>query len=205
MGGVLTLASCGGSDGDASGEAGSGNGTVSEQWAGFCTATFTEDTPFVDAFDEPVFTARVGDEFLLSDFRDFSGGRAELMYLTSAGPDSFEVKPDAAGAWPFTSNCTIDQGVPYYAVFKDISVFEEEELTTKICDLSEGSALPAGTSGRGYSFAGSSGEFAIYNVVLGPFSAQCAGLGSGYIRVPQTRSSGSTTWLVPIVGLIAPE
>lgn len=39
-------------------------------------------------------------------------------------------------------------------------------------------------------------------MILGPFSAECEGLGSGYVRVPHTRSFGSTTWLVPIAGLL---
>jgi hypothetical protein len=200
---VLALAGCGGSDAGGGG-AGSGNGTVTEQWAAFCTGTFTQDTPIVDAFDEPTFTARAGDEFLLSDFSDAFGGRAELLYLTSVGPDSFEVKPDANGAWPFTSNCTIGQGVPYYAVFNDVSVFAEKELSTKSCTLDAGSVLPAGNAGRGYSFSGSVGGSAIYNVILGPFSAECQGIDSGYISVPQTRSFNSTTWLVPIAGIIGP-
>jgi hypothetical protein len=202
--GALAVAGCGGSGNDGAG-AGSGNGTTTDQWAGFCTATFTENTPILDAFDEPMFTARAGDEFLLSDFSDSFGGRAELLYLTNAGPDSFEVKPSADGAWPFTSNCTIGQGVPYYAVFKSVSVFAEKELKTKICDLSEGAVLPAGTSGRGYSLAGSLGESTLYQVVLGPFSEQCQGLSAGYVSVARTQSFGSTTWLVPIAGIIGPE
>ncbi len=205
-GSVVALAGCGGGDGGNAGNgSGNGDGTVTEQWAGFCTGTFTEDTPILDAFDEPAFTARAGDEFLLSDFDDSFGGRAEFLYLTHGGPDSFEVQPDADGAWPFSSNCSIGEGVPYYAVFEDVSVFMEQELTTKLCDLSQGSVLPAGSSGRGYSLAGSLGDATLYEVILGPFSAECGGQASGYIRVPQTRSFGSTTWLVPILGIIGPD
>jgi hypothetical protein len=205
MTGALALTGCG-SDNDSGGNgAGSGSGTATPQWAGFCTGTFTEDTAIIDAFDEPMFTARAGDEYLLSDFSDSFGGRAEFIYLTNVGPDSFEVKPTASGAWPFTSNCTIGMGVPYYAVFDDVSVFAEKELKTKVCDLSEGTVLPAGTSGRGYSLAGSVGNSTVYQVILGPFSAQCGALAQGYISVPQTSSFGSTTWLVPIAGIIGPE
>jgi hypothetical protein len=202
MGCALGSLGCGSGDGDGSA---SGRGTVTEEWATFCTATFTRDTPIIDAFDEPMFTARAGDEFLLSDFSDSFGGRAELLYLTSVGPDSFEIEPSSDGAWPFTSNCTINEGVPYYAVFDDVSVFSDKELTTKICDLAEGSALPAGSSGRGYSFSGAAGDSAIYEVILGPFGAQCGDLDRGYVRVPRTSSFGSTTWLVPVAGVIGPE
>ena len=201
VGALLVLAGCGSSDNDGGG----GTGVVTEQWAGFCTGTFTEDTPIIDPFDEPMFTARTGDEFLLADFSDSFGGRAEFLYLTSVGPDSFEVEPSDDGAWPFTSNCAIGKGVPYYAAFTDVSVFAEKELTTKLCDISKGTVLPAGTTGRGYSFAGALGEAALYEVILGPFSEQCQGLGKGFIRVPQTHSFGSTTWLVPVAGIIGPE
>ncbi len=203
MSSVFALASCGGGDGG-NGGPGSGDGTVTEQWAGFCTATFTQDTPIIDAFDEPMFTAKAGEEYLLADFSDTFGGRAELLYLTSVGPDSFELEPDASGGWPFTSNCTIGQGVPYYAAFTNVNVFAEKELTTKSCSISAGSVLPAGSSSRGYSFSGSAGDSAIYEVILGPFSEQCQGLARGYISVPHTRSFNSTTWLVPIAGIIGP-
>jgi hypothetical protein len=204
MGSVLALTGCGGGD-DGNGEGpANGDGTVNETWAGFCTATFTEDTSIMD-FDRSIFTAHAGNEFLMSDFDDAFGAHAELLYLTGAGPDSFQVEPKADATWPFTSNCTIGQGVPYYAVFEDVSVFAEQALTTKVCDLSAGSVLPAGSNGRGYSLAGSSGGATIYEVILGPFSAQCGGHDSGYVRVPQTRSFGSTTWLVPLAGIIGPE
>ena len=201
--GLLALTSCGGSDdGDGSG---SGTGTITNQWASFCTATFTVDTPILDPFDEPAFTARAGDAYLLADFSETFGSRAEIVYLAIAGPDTFEVPPSTAGGWPFTSNCTIGDGVPYYAVFKGVSVFADKELKTKVCDLNEGAALPAGTSGRGYSFAGSLGSAALYEVILGPFSAECGGLAKGYVSVPQTRAFGSTTWLVPFAGIIGPD
>jgi len=204
MGSVLALAGCGGGD-DGNGEGlANGNGTVNETWAGFCTGTFTEDTAIVD-FDRTIFTAHAGEEFLMSDFDDAFGGHAEFLYLTDAGPDSFRVEPSDDATWPFTSNCTIGQGVPYYAVFKDVSVFAEKELTTKICDLSAGSVLPAGGSGRGYSLAGSSAGATIYEVILGPFGAECEGHDRGYVRVQQTHSFGSTTWLVPIAGIIGPQ
>lgn len=204
--GFVALTGCGGGDKDDAGNgAESGSGTVSEAWAGFCTGTFTQQTPIADAFDEPMFTARVGDEFLMSDFEDSFGGRAEFLFLNGAGPDSFELEAGDGGGWPFTSNCTIGQGVPYYAVFNDVTVFAEKELTTKVCELSAGSVLPAGNSGRGYAFVSAVQGAAVYQLILGPFGAECNGLGSGYIRVPQTKSFGSMTYLVPVSGIIGPE
>jgi hypothetical protein len=193
-----------GSNGDGGGGPGSGGGTVTEPWTTFCTGTFTQDTPIIDAFDETLFTARAGDEYLLSDFSNSFGGRAEFLYLTKAGPDSFEVEADANGAWPFTSNCTIGQGVPYYAAFTDVTVFAEKELKTQACTISAGSVLPATNFARGYSLSGSAGGTTVYEVILGPFGSQCQSLDRGYISVSQTRSFNSTTWLVPIVGIIGP-
>jgi hypothetical protein len=208
--GVFALSGCGGGDGgdggdDDGGGPGRADGTVTEQWSAFCTGTFTKDTPIIDAFDEPLFTAKVGAEFLMADFSDTFGGRVEFLYLTNVGPDSFEVEPDANGDWPFTSNCAIGQGAPYYAAFTDVNVFSEKGLTTKSCSLRAGSVLPAGTTGRGYSFSGSLGESAIYEVILGPFSEQCQGLTRGYISVPHTHSFNSDTWLVPIASIIGPK
>ncbi len=201
---VLALSGCG-SGGDARDNGvESGDGTVTEPWLSFCTATFTEDTPIVSPFDEVFFTARAGDEFLLSYFDDTFDARAELLFLTSSGPDWFEVEPRADGTWPFASRCGIGEGEPYAAVFADVSVFAEQELTTKVCDLSAGSALPVGNGGSGHSLVGTSGEATIYNVILGPFSAECGGRSDGYIRVPRTESLGSTTWLVPIAHVLAP-
>jgi hypothetical protein len=200
MGSFLALTSCG-SNGKSGGPRAE-TGTITEEWATFCTATFTADTPIVDASEEPIFTAHAGDEFLLADFSDDVDAR--LVYLTNDGPDSFEVEA-RDGAWPFTSNCTVGQGVSYYAVFTDVSVFAEKELTTKVCDLSKGAALPAGSGARGFTFSGSQGSSDIYEVLLGPFSAKCGGRAKGYVSVPQTQSLGTITWLVPFASIIGPD
>jgi hypothetical protein len=201
-GSVFALVGCGG--GDSSGGSANGDGTVTEAWAKYCTATFTEDTPITD-FDRTIFTAHVGDEYLMSDYSDSFSPRASFLYLTNDGPDTFEVKARSDATWPFSSNCTINKGVPYYGVFKTVSVFAEQGLTTKLCDLSADTVLPAGSSGRGYSLASSSNGAMIYQVILGPFAEQCGGQDKGYVRVSQTQSFGSTTWLVPIAGLIGPD
>lgn len=205
IGGAVAFASCSGSCGSSGDGSSSGGGTVTEQWAGFCTGVFTEDTPILDSRGEPAFTAREGAEYLLADFPDSFRGRAKFLYMTQVGPDSFTLKPNADRAWPFTSNCAVGQGVPYYGVFDDVSVFADPELTTKICDLGAGSVLPAANAERGYALARSSWETTIYEVTLGPFSEECEDHPRGYVRTPRTNSFGSTTWLVPIAELIGPE
>lgn len=205
VGSMLALIGCGSGDDNGGGGSSGGSGTVKEPWTRFCTGTFTAETPIFDAFDRPIFKARVGEEYLLSDFDDAFGGRAEFLFLTDAGPDSFELEPDAQGAWPFTSTCTIGAAVPYYAAFTDVAVFAEQELATKLCDLSAGSVLPTGGGGRGYGFVTAQQGAAIYELILGPFGAQCGGVTKGYVRVPQTTSFGASTYLVPVAGVVGPD
>ncbi len=198
---VLALSACGGNgDGD---DSGSSSGTVREPWTDFCTAIFMTDTEIRDPFDDPMFTARAGEEYLLSDFNT---SFAEFVYLTDVGPDEFTIDADASGDWPFYSNCNPGAGVRYYAVFTDVTVYAEETLTTRICDLAAGTALPS-VGGGGFVTAGgfSLDGPATYEIFLDAFSAQCGGNESGFISVPQTQSLGVTTWLVPIIGIIGPE
>jgi hypothetical protein len=204
LSGIMSLTACSGGDDDDSPEGGSG--VVTAPWTEYCIGTFTQDTPIIDPFDEPLFTARAGEQYLMTEYDD-GFGRAEFAYLTGAGPDTFTIDQGADGSWPFTSNCTAGEGVPYYAVFANVSVFAEEALTTKICDLTAGTALPSAGGLRGYSNAGAfslSGP-TTYELYLDPFTEQCGGNDTGYISVPSTRSFGSTTWLVPVIGIIGPS
>jgi hypothetical protein len=207
LGTVLLLAACGGADDDDNGGGGYGDGTVAGPWTAYCTGTFTADTPIPDPFeDEPLFVAKAGAEYLLADFDDTFGGRAEFVYLTAAGPDTFELE-SSDGSWPFTSNCAIGEGVPYYAVFTNVRVYAEEALTTTICELAAGTALPAGSGSRGYATAGEitlNGPLT-YEVYLDAFAEQCGGYDTGYVSVPPTQSFGSNTWLVPLITIIGPD
>jgi hypothetical protein len=203
---ALALAACSGGDDGDDGSAG-GAGTVAEPWTDFCTGTFSEDTEIIDVFGEPQFTARAGQTYLLSEWNDSFGGLAQFVYLTSGGPDSFEVEPSADGSWPFTSNCMFGAGVPYYAVFADVTIYAEEALATELCSLSAGTALPSPGGLRGYALAGdlSFEGPATYELYLDAFSAQCGGSDRGYISVPETRSFGADTRLVPVISIIGPS
>jgi len=117
------------------------------------------------------------------------------------------VDADASGVFPFTSTCAPDSNVSYYAAFTNVTVFSDEALTTKICDLVGGTALPAVGSSRGYMLAGSGSLNgpATYQIYLNAFSAQCGGNDAGYISVPQTEIFGTHTWLVPVIDIIGPN
>jgi len=141
----------------------------------------------------------------MSEFSDTFEPRAEFIYLNADGPDTFEVPMNASGGWPFTSNCEINMGVPYYAVFNDVTVYGDEQLTTTICSLTAGTVVQS--QGGGFALVGGitfEGP-ATYEVFLAGMSAQCGGADSGFISVPQTRSLGAYTHLVPIRGIIGPN
>jgi hypothetical protein len=210
LGALVLVSGCGGGDEDDENGGPSGAaGMVTEAWSSYCVATFTAAHPVSDGFDT-VFTAKPGDRYLMSEFgEDFGQDRAELLYLTKAGP--LDVEPEgvtAAEDFPFTSNCEFGKAVPYYAVFADVSVYSDEALTTKVCELSAGSVLPLET-GKTTGFSSVSFEFSgpnTYELYLNAFSAQCGGSATGYISVPEIEVFGTTTtWLVPVVRIIGPS
>jgi hypothetical protein len=205
--GVLLPSACSG-DGEEENEDASalGNGTITDTWRSYCIATFTEEYVVNDAFDEPQFTAHVGDEYLLSYYGEGIGDdRGTLVYLSSAGPSEYDVSVPVGTPFPFTTQCALNNTVPYYGVFTDVSLFAAADLATKICDLSAGSVVPLDSTSSGFSsttldFSGPE----TYEIFLNAFSAQCGGAASGFVSVPQTQLFGTTTWLVPIIKIVGP-
>jgi hypothetical protein len=201
IGGLLLLG-CG-SD-DSKGNV-SGSGQVTDQWSGYCVATFTRDVAISDMSGDVAFTARTGEQYLLAQYSNFGGQlQVEIAYLTSVGPDTYAV-PVTDGV-PFTSNCTVDTAVEYYAVFTDVTVYDSEALTNEICSLSAGTAVPrdttatAGYSATSFKFSGPQ----VYSVMLNALGTQCGGATEGYVSVPETTVLGVTTWLVPITTILKP-
>ena len=169
-------------------------------------ATFTRDVAIADMGGDVAFTARTGEKYLLTDYSSFGGQpQAKIAYLTAAGPDIYDVP--MTGAVPFTSNCTIDKAIAYYAVFTDVTVYDSEALKNEICSLSAGTVVPvdtttnAGYSSTSISFSGPQ----TYDVMLNALGSQCGGATEGYVSVPQTTVLGVTTWLVPIVTILKPS
>ena len=185
---------------------GTGSGQVTDQWSGYCVATFTRDVAITNGGSDVAFTARTGEKYLLTDYSTFGDQpQAKIAYLTAAGPDTYDVP--MTGAVPFTSNCTIDKTVAYYAVFTDVTVYDSEALTNKICAFSAGTVVPidtttnSGYSSTSFNFSGPQ----TYEVMLNALSSQCGGATHGYVSVPQTTVLGVTTWLVPIATILKPS
>jgi hypothetical protein len=192
---TLLTAACGGSKDEGPDD---GDGTVTNVWSGYCVATFTEDYEYVDVFGDVAFTAMSGEEYLISSFDGFDG-EVEMLYLTDDGAEEFTVP--SAGV--FTSNCAPETAVEMYGVFADVTVYEDEALSTPLCQLSNGNVAST-DSGTGFStidinFDGPT----TYQVYLGGFADTC-GADVGYVSVPETMVWGITTWLVPFRTVAAP-
>ena len=208
--GSLLVVGCDSDPSTGTGAAGNGNGQVTDAWRGYCVATFTKDTAIEDVFGDPAFTARAGEEYLLAEYDSFGGeATVEIAYLTPNGPETYSVPMSggAADSAPFTSNCTQGTAVEYYAVFADVTVYEDEALTKAICTLPAGTAvvrdgsLNAGYSAMSLNFSGPQK----YEIMLNALGARCGGAETGYVSVPSVELFGTTTWLSPLGIVLKPE
>jgi hypothetical protein len=196
VGGSL-LTACGGGSGASQQQP----QTTVETWSDYCIATMTEDHQVLDFFGDVAFTARVGEEYLIARLE---ADQAELVFLATTGPWNFDID-GTAETRPFTTQCAVGATTDHYAVFSDVTVFAEEELTTPLCDLDAGAVRPREPTGSGYGITGSNvGSNQTYEVILNAFSAECGGADRGYVSVPETTVHGSHTWLVPIIGIVGP-
>jgi hypothetical protein len=177
--------------------------TTVDDWSDYCVATFTEDYTFINASGDTTFTAHPGEKYVVASLD--AGEPPELVYLAAAGPEIFVVDAEA-DALPFTTNCTAGSTTDHVAVFSDAIVYESEDLSTPICELSAGSVRPRDTSlpsGYASTLTGvNSGR--TYEVQLNSFGPDCGGAEVGYVSVPRTTSFGWTTWLVPIITIVGP-
>ena len=66
--------------------------------------------------------------------------------------------------------------------------------------------VPAGGFSRGYSVVDGGGLTgpSTYEASLGPLSSPCGGADLGYVSVPASEVLGFTTWMFPILRIIAP-
>lgn len=175
--------------------------TTIDTWSDYCIATFTEDHQVIDFFGDVAFTAVAGDEYVISRL---AADEAELVFLATTGPETFTVE-GSTETRPFTTPCEAGATSDHYAVFSDVTVFADEELTTPLCDLAAGAVHPREPTGSGYSITGSSvGSNLTYEVILNAFSTECGGADRGYVSVPETTVHGTNTWLVPIIGIVGP-
>ncbi|MEE2758256.1 MAG: hypothetical protein VYA30_16475 [Myxococcota bacterium] len=183
-------------------------GTVTDIWSGFCTATFTVDYAIIDTFDDPLFTARAGETYLVNDFRRFGlEYRASLLYLTQSSPITFDVTASDETSFPFETNCASDSVSSLLGVFTDSIFYRDEALTDPICELSEGSIAEGLLNIRlvsGFGFGAGSAP-AVYKVTLGEFSNDCDGAEDGYVQVRAVNRFGASYFEAPIARVLRPR
>ena len=199
---VSSLWACGSGGGSGSSPA---SGTVTELWADFCVATFTEDYTVVDAFDDTLFTARSGETYLVSGFTDFAGEfRTTLIYLTGQSPIGFEIGAADVTDFPFETNCTRGETTSLLGIFADTTFFRDEGVSEPLCELAEGSIATGLLQTRlvsGFDF--SSGP-TVYKVSLGEFSEDCDGLEEAYVVVRAINRFGASYFEPPIARVLRP-
>lgn len=200
------LSACGGDDGD---DGSSLRGAVTGEWRNYCVATLTSDVEIDEGFD--TLTLSAGSEYLVADYEDgFGDVRVQLLYLTPGGPYDVRLEVPTVEELPIRSNCDLPNAKQYYAVFQNLAVYGEKELTNKLCDLSAGSVVPRDTTmgiSQGVADFGSidlSSKPQTYQFSLNAFSAQCGGGKDGFISVPSIEVAGTTTWLPGIHWILGP-
>ena len=176
-----------------------GPGTVTAPWNSYCIATLTADFAALDPLQNPLFTARVGEQYLIEV--EFDAHWARLLYLTPVGPLEFDIKTDSTEV-PFTSNCGPTQTLSHYANFADVVVYAERQLVTKLCDLTAGTTVPYDASkGRGATFDLGADSNDVDKIFLNGFSARCNGADTGYTRAKSVTVSGTLYSVVPFVAI----
>ena len=166
-----------------------------------CTATFTEEYEVKDTWDDSLFTASIGDKFIVASISDWGGDTiAELYYLTSEGAYGFDIETAGTdvSALPFELSCAIGESESRLGAFNTVTVYSDEELTQQACTLERGSSAIVGVA-SGYRLVSDLfSEPMIYEVELGGFSQEC-GVGQGYMEAESTRVFGTFTSLIPIM------
>lgn len=166
-----------------------------------CTATFTQDYDVIDIWDDALFTATVGEKFIVAGVNDWGGDlRAEFYYLASNGAYSFDMEfsGNDLSTLPFELSCPIENSQSSLGVFSTVKVYSDEDLTQEVCTLERGASAAAGLA-TGYSLVSPLfSEPMIYEVELGGFSQTC-GVAQGYMEAESSRIFGSSTTLVPIL------
>jgi hypothetical protein len=150
-----------------------------EAWSRFCVATFTRDFTFSSG--EPL-TIQRGEELLLYTLSEsaFLGGEFGVLIPTPSGVITYNEPFFDEPSWPFETNCDPERLSYHVAVFDDLTLHEDEELTRPVCVLERGTTFPFDSWGTVQSFEESLVELDI----LG-WSEPCAGHEEAFFAQPE--------------------
>ena len=158
-----------------------------------CKATFLENQTIDDFFGDYRFEVSEGDQFVLGD----AMGRIKMVRETDLGVHLFEFRGDKKA---FTSSCEGKDTEAVLGVFADVTVFQDEEMTTELCRLKKGDLAEIGGSWSQSAASSSYGEENVYDVSLNGFKEQCGGESYGFVLVKRL---GMMNKYMPILKVMA--
>jgi hypothetical protein len=175
--------------------------TTIDDWRDYCTATFSEDYEVLDRHGDPSFTAKAGDEYVVSWLELHSAG---LLHLAAAGPLEFRVG-ETDGLWPaMTFSCTRGLTTSSWAVFTNATVFAEPERITPVCELVAGTTSPFGSSSSSGMTSGKLNDTYFYELRGNALGPNCEGVDVGYVEATSTRVFRSAELLSPVSVVLGP-
>ena len=160
-----------------------------------CVVTFTETYDVLDWFDEKLFTANSGDEFVLRQGPDSFGPEVDLYKVVDGGIIDFEVGQNEAGEYPFSTDCDIESTQTNMVTLIETDLYSDSLATEKVCTIPAGVTVAEFGGGFGYEEGG--GNYAIYEIYITPDYEGCTEE-SVYVRAPEFTYDQSTNYLIPI-------
>lgn len=177
---ALALAACGGDEVD------SNNGQVSDELAGYCIATFTEDHEFLNPAGDVALRVEQGQRYLLTGLPDSPA----IVYQHKDG--AFDLDLDE-GTAPVDAPCLADGAAlaSEYVAFAQLDVYSDQALQNRVCTIEK--FTRGGAISYGYVADN------VYEIFLdGGF---CDGLESGFVGATRVTVGDMGHVGVPILQL----
>ena len=161
-----------------------------------CIATFTESYDVIDFWGDVEHTIQAGESLIIKEF-DSVFGETNVYYLDAAGPFEMTIEPNDVGEFPYETDCTESNSSSYTGVFADTTIYADEELSTVLCTVPKGKALPS--SSYGYFLVGDAENGgSVYGMTSNAIIEECGGE-SGYVVTPEVEVwPDYVSWLIPI-------
>ncbi len=153
-----------------------------------CIATFTENYGVTDSWGAPLFTAKIGDTYIVSRYYTFANApKAELLYLIAEGPYGFEISLNEGESLPFNANCAIDSNSLNVGVFATTNIYTDVNGTNEVCTLNKGTVSEDPGFRVLFSEIDLINDYSMYLLLSNPFETECGVNDSLYIKVSSTQ------------------
>ena len=161
----------------------------------FCHITLTEDYAIEEPHTGAVLQALAGSRYLINSL-DFSSSVSfsdffTAFYLDEQGIVSFKGKIRDAKSMQFMSNCKEFETQWVFAVFTDVTLFVDRQLSQPACQLSAGTAIDV--SGYHFGRLGNS-----WSLDIEELASICNGHKDLYFKPNKTQFDNKTIRAVPL-------